>query len=326
MEKKIKKLKQGDKIQVITPASSLKSIKIKKIKKSIKLLESLGFKVSFGKNVYENGIFGSSSVKSRVNDLHKAFEDKKVSAILCAQGGYNSNELLPYIDWNIIKNNPKPIIGYSDITVLVNAIYAKTGLITYVGPTFSTLGATEEKGILKYIADGFMECLGQEKPFIIKESKYFNERKVKAKKSLGLLAIQKGRAQGIIIGGNLCSLNLLKGTDYMPHLKDAILFIEEDDFGGKLTPMEFSRNLESLLQMKDADTIKGIVFGRFQKGANMTIEKIKLILSTKKVSKNIPIAYNADFGHTMPRATFPVGGIARVEVSESRVVVEIVKH
>lgn len=322
------KLKIGDTICVIAPAASVASFKPKSIintsKKRIKDL--LGLDVVFSKNVLEKNIIDSSSIKSRIKDLHDAFLDKNIKGIICARGGFNANELLPYIDWNIIKNNPKPIWGYSDITVLSNAFYAKTGLVTYSGPTFSTMGMKEEKDVVKYIFDNLKKCLISEDSFEIISSKYWNERKTKIKKNTGPIALQNGNATGIIIGGNLCSLNLLQGTDFMPSLKDKILFIEDDDFGGKLSPLEFSRNLESLLQCKDSNTIKGIVFGRFQKGFNMDLKKMKLILESKKISKNIPIIYNVDFGHTTPMITFPIGGTVKIEANNTKIKIEILKH
>ena len=322
-----KKLKRGDEIRIIAPASSVSTFKPKSlIKNAISRLNNLGFNVTISKNAYEKDIFGSSSIKSRIDDLRKAFIDKKVKAIICARGGFNSNDLLPHIDWAVIKNNPKPIIGYSDITVLSNAIFAKTGLIAYSGPSFSTLGMEETKGIVSYITEYFIKCLTNDSPYQINNSKYFSERKIKARKNKGYEVIQEGNATGTIIGGNLCSLNLLQGTEYMPSLKNSILFIEEDDFGGKLTPEEFSRNLTSLLQTKESKFIRGIVLGRFQDGAGMTVKKMKHIMKDKQISKSIPIIYNVDFGHTTPMIIFPIGGRARIEAKGKTVQITILKH
>lgn len=323
------KLKEGDNVCVIAPSCSMASLKPKNIKNlSVKRIENLlGLKVSFGKNVSNKDIFDSSSVEDRVNDLHSAFKDKNVKGVFCARGGYNANSLLPYIDWELIKNNPKPICGYSDITVLCNAIYAKTGLVTYIGPTFSTIGSVkDENGILNYILNYFKKCLMSEKSFEISPSDYFNERKINARKNNLFSVLQKGNAKGVIIGGHMSTFNLLQGTEYMPSLKNKILFIESDDFGAEFGPLEFSRDLESLLQCKDANTIKGIVFGRFQKSTGMTLDKMKFILSSKNISKSIPIIYSADFGHTMPMVTFPIGGEVIIETKGNNAKIEIIKH
>ncbi len=105
-----------------------------------KRFEDLDLKLTFGKHINEKNEFTSLSIESRIEDLHDAFQDKNVKAIFTAIGGANSNQLLKYIDWELIKNNPKIFCGFSDITALNNAIYIKTGLVTYSGPHYSTFG------------------------------------------------------------------------------------------------------------------------------------------------------------------------------------------
>jgi len=127
MENKIipPKIKEGDEIRIIAPSRSM-SILSEDIKKiAQERLEKLGFNVSFGRNVNESDDFNSSSIKSRIEDIHDAFKDKNVKAILTVIGGFNSNQLLNSIDWNLIKNNPKILCGYSDISALQNSIFKK---------------------------------------------------------------------------------------------------------------------------------------------------------------------------------------------------------
>ncbi len=320
------KLNSGDTLRVIAPASSVATFKPRNLAKIAKTrLSGLGLKVKFSKNAYQKDIFGSSSIQSRINDLHQAFKDTRVKAIICACGGYNANTLLPYIDWGLIKKNPKALMGYSDITILCNAIYAKTGLITYLGPTLSTMGMKEEKGIVSYMLDSIKHSLMDTKTYSISTSKYFNERTVKTKRNSGPKILQKGKAIGTAIGGNLCSLNLLQGTPYMPSLKNAILFIEDDDFGGSQSLFEFERNLESLLQIKDAKHIKAIIIGRFQKGFVMTDQKLDHILKNKAISKNIPIISNVDFGHTTPMAVIPIGGRIKIDTNSKEKIL-VLRH
>ena len=132
-----KKLQEGDEIRVISPSSSLtRTGKFEDKLKAKARLEALGYQVTFGQHILENDLLESSSINSRLADFHAAFLDPNVKAILCTIGGFNSNELLPYIDWNIVKNSPKIFCGFSDITVLHQAIFAKTGLVTYYGPGY----------------------------------------------------------------------------------------------------------------------------------------------------------------------------------------------
>ena len=128
----------GDEIRIIAPSKSMNVLTKEQITLAKKKLEELGFVVTYAKHVYEcDDIYESSSIEARL-DLHEAFLDKNVKCIIAARGGYNSNQLLDYIDYNIIKNNPKILCGFSDITALLNAIYKKTGIITFCGPVYSS--------------------------------------------------------------------------------------------------------------------------------------------------------------------------------------------
>src|ERR1035437_117120 len=224
-----KKLQKGDLIGVIAPSNSYNNISSKKAFIEERLNKEYNIHVEYGKNCMELDLLGSSSIKSRVDDLHNAFKDRKIKAIICATGGSNSNDLLPYINWNIIKNNPKPFIGSSDITVLLNAIYAKTGVVTYFGPNYYKFGM---KLGLEYTLKYFHKCLFLSESYSIVPSEkwsedkwYKNQDQSEFKINEGYTICNSGTAKGKIIGGNLCSFNLLQGTKYMPSLKDSILFI-----------------------------------------------------------------------------------------------------
>src|SRR3989339_1864763 len=149
------KLKSGDEVRIIAPSRSMAilSEEIKNI--ANRRFEELGLKLSLGKHVNESDEFNSSLIKSRVDDLHEAFSDKNVKAIITVIGGFNSNQLLRYIDWDLIKNNPKIFCGYSDITALNNSIYAKTGLVTYSGPHYSSFG---QELYFDYTLEYFKKC------------------------------------------------------------------------------------------------------------------------------------------------------------------------
>ena len=273
-------------------------------------LQSLGYGVYYSDNCAKCDSFISSSIKQRIDDLHFAFKRKDIDIILTTLGGYNSNQLLKYINYNLIKNNPKPICGYSDITVLLNAIYKKTGVVTYLGPTFHSFAMKDGlEDTIKYF-----ELAINNKKYYLEDFKYYssdkwydNQDKRKFIKNSGSYVINEGEADGTIIGGNLCSFNLLQGTEYMPDLSNKILFIEDDSLVGEEFPYEFERNLVSLIQQKNFDKVKGVVFGRCQGETKMNINKWKKILNKKEL-KNIPIIVNASFGHTTPNATIPIGG------------------
>lgn len=315
------RLKSGDVIRIIAPSKSLSVIDPAIIEMAEKRLCSIGLKVTYGENVKNKRLFyDSASVAERVDDLHNAFEDRNVKAILTAVGGYNSNQLLAKIDYELIKNNPKILCGLSDITALQNAIYKMAGLVTFSGPHFSNFGML--KGF-EYTLKYFVKMLFEEQKSIdIISSKtyssdlwYLDQDNREFEINVGMIPFQEGDAEGVIVGGNLCTFNLLQGTEFMPCLKDKILFLEDNGYLGIDYFCEFDRNLESLSQLPFFDTVKAIVIGRTDKSCNMSIEKWKALLSDKPYLKDKPIVINADFGHTTPIITFPIGGKCKVSVN-----------
>jgi len=319
------KLKQGDGIRVIAPSSSMNQPYItKEIKEeATRQLDDMGLRLSFGKHVNEIDEFGSSSVEHRIEDLHAAFSDPNVKAILAVTGGFNANGLLGQIDYGLIRKNPKILCGYSDITVLQNAIYRKTGLVTYSGPHYFTFGVKHD---VAYTKDYFGKCLFEAKPFRVKPAGRLDERSDKratyvSYQNSGPWPIRNGEARGKIIGGNLCTFNLLQGTEFMPRFKNSILFIEDDS---ESDMHSFARDLQSVFQMPDADSVRGLVLGRFQEDSAISRDTLMKMLKTV-VKHDMPIIANADFGHTYPLITFPVGGTAKIIASESPQI-NILKH
>ncbi|PIP14907.1 LD-carboxypeptidase [Candidatus Roizmanbacteria bacterium CG23_combo_of_CG06-09_8_20_14_all_35_49] len=322
------KLKKDDTVRVIAPARSLGMSWIQEVKeKAIIKFEAIGLKLTFGKHVNEINEFDSSLIESRIEDLHDAFRDENVKLIITVIGGFNSNQLLKYIDYNLIKNNPKIICGYSDITALANAIYAKSGLITYSGPHFFNFG--DEKSF-DYTLEYFKKCFFQTEPYeIIPSSKWSDDRWANDQENRtfvnnkGFLVINDGNVSGTIVGANLCTLNLLQGTDFMPRLQDTILFIEDDYESLSHT---FDRDLQSLIHQPGFDKVKGIVIGRFQNKSNMTDDLLIKIIKTKQELNNLPVIANADFGHTTPMITFPIGGIVEIKANKNKININILKH
>lgn len=316
------KLKIDDEIRVIAPSRSMKILREEVIRIAKGRLEQLGFKVTFGKNVMHsiNDDFGCATISDRVEDLHEAFKDKKVKAILTVIGGYNVNQLLDYIDYDLIKENPKIICGFSDITALLNAIYTKTGLVTYYGPHFSSFGM---KYGFDYTMKYFKDMLMDRKDVFIENSEqwsddswYKEQENREFINNDGMKIIKSGKAEGKIIGGNLCTLNLLQGTEYMPDAANSILFLEDDDLVGNEFIREFDRDLQSLLHHLKGKKIKGLVIGRAEKKSNMNEQKWKEIIETKRELMDIPVMINANFGHTTPIFTFPIGGYTTIDTTE----------
>ena len=311
------RLKSGDKVMVIAPARGLKLIGQDCRDIARERLERLGLEVVFAPNTTDENwdYMGSASIEKRVADIHTAFADKSVKAILTIIGGFNSNQLITHLDYDLIKNNPKIFCGFSDITALHGAIYAKTGLETYYGPHFSSLGM---KHGCDYTYDHFIKMLVNGEKDDIKPSEiwsddlwFLDQEKREFEANVGYWQIHKGSAKGTIIGGNLCTFNLLLGTSYRPAFEpNTILMIEDDE----MSPLqEFERNLQALLYQPDFKNVKGLVIGRFQKASKVTREGLEFIINTKPELKDIPVLANVDFGHTAPLLTIPLGGTATLD-------------
>ncbi|MFR8067576.1 MAG: S66 peptidase family protein [Acutalibacter sp.] len=306
------KLKLGDEVRVIAPARNLTEVRQDVHHHAVDFWKEKGFHLTFSKNSREVGKYHSSSIASRVEDIHEAFCDPNVKLIITCLGGFNSNQLLRHLDYELIGKHPKILCGYSDITALHNAIYSKTGLVTYHGPHYGTFTFDRES---KYTQKTFFECIMNEEPIVVAPSetaaKYYT--------------IQEGMCEGTIIGGNLCTLNLLQGTPYMPDIRNKVLFLEDDNIMGDYFCYEFDRNLESLLQVEGAETIKGIVFGRFEDSCGLNAEVIKDIIQDK-IAKNIPVIFGVDFGHVYPMITFPIGGTVRILANHETAEMIILTH
>ncbi|MET3210146.1 UNVERIFIED_CONTAM: muramoyltetrapeptide carboxypeptidase [Paenibacillus sp. PvR008] len=324
MGKQPPKLKAGDEIRILSPSRSLSIVSEKNRLIAQQKLEQLGFTVSFSQHVLESDDFTSSSTESRVADLHEAFADPKVKGILTAIGGYNANQLLAHLDYELIGAHPKRLCGYSDITALSHAIYAKTGLITYAGPHFLTFGMQQGN---EYTTAYFQRMMLEEGSIQIQSSPewsddtwYLDQDKRIFHRNIGPYAIHEGEAHGTIVGGNLCTLNLLQGTPYMPSLEGTILFVEDDY---ESSPVTFDRDLQSLLHQPGFDRVRGIIIGRFQQASHMTEKLLRQIISSKKELTSIPVIADADFGHTTPQFTYPIGGKASIRARNDRVGIEI---
>ena len=319
-----KKLRAGDEIRIIAPSRSMNILGEETINIATERLEQLGLKVTFGKYVNEyDDYYGVASIEHRVQDLEDAFKDKNVKAILTVIGGFNSNQILKYINYDIIKQNPKIFCGYSDITAVLDAIYTKTGLVTYYGPHFSSFG--EKKGF-QYTLEYFKKMFFEENSIEVKSSElwssdswYIDQDNRNFIENSGILTINKGKAEGEIIGGNLSTLDLLKGTEFMPSLRDKILFLEYVGEDGKEGILTIDRLIQGFIHLPDFKYIKALVFGRSIPQLEMNDGKWIKIIKTKKELEHIPVIANCDFGHTTPMFTFPIGGVANIEVDEKDV-------
>lgn len=311
---------------VVSPATSLALVSTNVRDIALDNFASLGLTVEFAPYAEEltDHINQSSMISSRIRDLHGAFQDSRYKAIFTTLGGFNCNQLLTEIDFELIGSNPKIFCGYSDITALLNAIFAKTGLITYYGPHFSTFGM---KYGLEYTLTHLQRTLLHGQSVEVRPSQayrdeawFLDQETINVIPNDGLAIIRRGQASGIIIGGNLSTFILLLGTPWMPcPPDDVILFVEEDGATGELSASYFQRHLQAILHQQTRLRIRGMVLGRFQRASQVDELKIRQIIDgLVGLAPDIPIISNVDFGHTSPILTIPIGGRCLLDTRQER--------
>lgn len=307
------RLSPGAHIRVIAPSCSLALIANGNRALATRRLEGMGFTISFGVNTEKYDDVAASSVASRVEDLHDAFADHSVDGILTVVGGWNCNQLLPHLDWDLIRQHPKVFCGYSDVTALGNAILTQSNLVSYSGPHWSTFGMEKH---LDPAITWFEQCLFTSEPLDLAPAThwsddrwYQDQENRRLEPNDGWWILREGEASGTIVGGNLCTLNLLQGTPYMPSLAGTVLFVEDDR---ETKPHTFDRDLTSLSQLDDFTESKALLIGRFQRASEMTQDRLADIIGANTRLDGLPVIGNVDFGHTHPLITFPIGGHAVV--------------
>lgn len=312
-------LQPGDEIRVIAPSGSAKTDakSQRRMERSQQRLEALGYKVTFGKHLNKTFHFGTARREDRAEDFNDAYADKNVKAIMTLRGGWAANEILPNIDWDVVRANPKPLIGFSDITVLLNAVYGKAGVVGYLGPGFTSVGSMTS---WRYTLDNLNAVLRQELPRQLTRSREWGRWPSQLYKTQAWKVLQSGEAEGVLLGGNLGTFFLLQGTEYQPKFDEPfILVAEDDDEAGVFTAREFSRRLESILQLPNVrQNMCGVIIGRFLKSSGVSIADVVSIVASKGLG-DIPVIADVDFGHTLPLLTLPIGGKAQLLAQKGRV-------
>jgi muramoyltetrapeptide carboxypeptidase len=289
---KPERLKKGDVIGIISPASS--PLDPNKLDSGVKYIERLGYRVEIGKNVGKVNGYLAGSDQERADDLNSMFKNKNVKAIICLRGGYGAFRILDRINYKLIRNNPKIFVGFSEITAIQTAILHKAGLITFAGPMVASDFAN---GVSSYTEELFWRLITSNKK--LGRLRYPDQTR--------LSAITKGSATGRILGGNLAVFNALIGSAYFPLLKDRILLLEDV----AELPYKVDRMFNQLKMLKVFNKVKGIVLGRFVDCYEH--DPMKKTLTLGEVMEDylnelkIPVAYTFPHGHIKDKVTVPIG-------------------
>ena len=303
---KPRRLAQGQTIGLVAPASPCNERV--QIDFAIETITSLGFHVKPGRHLYHRHGYLAGHDQERAADINQLFADQEVDAIISLRGGYGSARLLPYLDYELIRNNPKIITGFSDVTAVLNAIYTKTGLMTFHGPeaetTYTPYRLTEFKKVLM-MPQGIC-AIGSPPPFEGGEGKVERENR--------LTRIVTGKARGPLIGGNLTLLVDLLGTPFEPDFREKLLFLE--DVG--MTTDQVDRCMSHLWLAGKLQQVTGIIFGKFEDISYLstwawrfTLEEV---LAERCQELNIPALAGLMIGHFDDQTTVPIGCAAELDV------------
>lgn len=308
---KPKRLKKGDTIGLIAPGGYISE---DAFIESIENIEKLGLKPYFTDNILaRNGYLGGSDEK-RSNDIIHMFINDKVDGIICARGGYGCNRILPMLDYDAIKANPKVLVGYSDITALHNAIYAKTGLVTFHGPVATST-------FNDFSINNFVNVIMEPKDrYVFKHSDDY-----KKGGDFEIYTIREGKAKGELIGGNLRIVVTLPGTPYDVDFTNKILYLEEIDE----KPYRIDRMLTELLLAEKLQQVAGIALGVLRKcdkkvGSQKGEEtfSLKEVLMDRLYDLGVPVIYGLSFGHIENKYTLPFGINAELDVINQTITLE----
>ncbi|QTN00685.1 LD-carboxypeptidase [Sediminibacillus dalangtanensis] len=321
------KLKKGDKIGIITPSSPAPVHFKQRYQRGLEQLKKLGYQVVEGKCSTQQQAYRSGTIKERAEEINAFFYDDEIKAIISTIGGTNSNSLLPYINYDLLKDNPKIVMGYSDVTALLLGIYAKTGLITFYGPaivpSFGEYPEMLPKG-LEFFQN--VTALQKSSPYTLEIPDEWTDemldwhtqnRAKKMYKNEGWNCLREGKASGKLIGGNLNTMSGFLNTQYFPDLDDSILFIEDS-----FKDMAMEERLFSMLKVSGIfDKISGLIVGKHEQfndlSAPFTLDELLLEVIG---DRDIPILTNVDVGHTFPSHVFPIGIKAELDADHGEIV------
>jgi len=297
------RLRPGITVGLATPASNVPEDE--DLLAAMDFVRSLGFEAKAAPNLRSRKQYLAGTDQQRASDLNTLFADSDVDAIFCVRGGYGSGRLLRDLDYDMIARNPKILMGYSDITAILNAIHLRTGLLTFHGPI---AGDNMSDYTLEQYRRVLLEPASTQQ---IGEPPEFQTRPGVVDRTNRLTPIVSGSAEGRLIGGNLSLLVTLMGTPYEPDFEGAILFMEDVDE----PPYSVDRMLTHLWLTGKLERVAGIVFGKFSdddySGNTLSMEQV---LRERCEPLGIPTLRGVMIGHIEDKTVVPVGARARLDV------------
>jgi len=330
---KPKRLTKGDKIAVVSPSGCAAALFPHRVERGVAALKKLGFAVELFRTVYKSYHGSAGTPEERAADLHRAFEDPSIAAIMAATGGISLNEVLPLLDYDLIRKNPKIFCGYSDNTLLHFALATQANLVSFYGPGLMHQFG-EYPAPLPYSVESFMSALtGKEQEAILPSAEWTDEilnwfEKLDLTRARhlypntdGHLWLRKGQCKAPIIAGCLHSLLQLKGTKYAPDYSKKILvldFSEGVENFAKGFPLQYVAAQLAELTMSDIfSQISALVLGRpFGYDAEERKELLEIVERQTK-AYDFPILANVNIGHADPIITLPMNVLCEIDSKQN---------
>ena len=305
-----KALAPGARVALVSPASPEEETEGVVLAEEI--VRSLGLVPKTMPAAARQTMYLAGTDEERAADLNAAFRDPSVDAIWCVRGGYGSGRLLPLLDWEAIRKNPKALLGFSDITALLNGIHAKTGLVTFHAPTCSGNMSDYTLAELKKVV------FGREPAGVVAAAPPVEPREGFVDREDRLRRIAPGTARGRLVGGNISVFSMIVGTPWEPPLAGSILFLEE--VGEE--PYRIDRWLTHFVLTGRLEKCAGIVLGKFKdcgpadKGSFQGTWTWQAVAADRLGKLGIPVLAGLRFGHVADKATFPLGVLAELDVAK----------
>jgi muramoyltetrapeptide carboxypeptidase LdcA involved in peptidoglycan recycling len=322
------RLRRGDVVGIVSPSWYGPGVG-HRVERGMAHLRSLGFAPRLGAHALNSRGWVSDTAEHRVEDIHTMLRDPAVRAIVATIGGDHACQLLPLLDWQLFRADPKILIGFSDITVLNVAVWAMTGLVTFNGPTLMTEWAEyprmpeySERAVLKALCDP--SSIGELHPadwwtgeFLDWRDQKDLERPRERRPSAGWVWLREGRAAGRLVGGCLESLQHLRGTPYWPNLDGAILFVETSDEAPSVATVDAL--LMDFENMGVFAQVTGLLVARpygYSEEARLHLHEV---VRERTERFGFPVVADMEFGHTSPMLTLPIGCRAEID-AETRTI------
>lgn len=314
------KLRRGDTIGVFSPSSPATAFAKKRYERAKAFMRDKGFRIKEGKLTGMSDGYRSGSIAERADELNELLHDPEVTCVMSAIGGANSNSILPYIDYEYFKAHPKVVIGYSDVTAILLAIYAKTGISTYYGPAMvASFG--EFPPFVENTYDYFEDVLVKDLvlPYSFRTPEQWTdeylpwEDQERGKKGNAnrLVTVNGGSARGRLIGGNLNTMQGIWNTEFMPTIQPGDILLIEDSLKDAAT---IERSFALLKCSGVFDRIGGLILGKHEKFDSLgTGRKPYEILNEVMGDVEFPVLAEFDCCHTHPMLTVPIGSQVQLD-------------